>query len=49
MSSMGHRVMKTNQVGYFQGGPPGERGSGDRGLGDEAEIVSQGQRGESDT
>lgn len=49
MSGVGHRIMKTNQVGYLQGGLPGERGSWDRGVGDEAGTVSQKQRGESDT
>lgn len=47
VSRVGHRVLKTNQVGNIQGRPPGGRGSVGRGVGDEAGTISWGQRGKS--
>lgn len=47
MSSVGHGVLETNQVGNIEGRPPGGRGSADREVGDEARAFSWGQRGES--
>lgn len=47
MSSTGHSVSETNQVGDIQTRSPAWRGAGNRGVGDEAGTVSLEQRGES--